>query len=970
MVSLRFGGIDGIEVELEDHDDVVVVRSTRRGARHDVSPLSRSSRAASSLLTPMFGFPASGVGVYQAPAGAAEEVSRVLNEDPAVQFAGRGLRDRYGAPVVYTENIFVKFAGDVPADRCESALRDRGLSVARPLGYAENAYFASPPAGTGRAVFPLALELLDRDDVELCHPEIVRERSSRGAFPQQWHLIPTVVGGKQVVAHVNVAEAWNVTQGEGAVVCVLDDGVDIDHEEFASPGKIVAPHTFTKPRSDDPRPTEGNNHGTGCSGVACGDGLHGASGVAPKARLMPLSNTSGLGSQDEADALAWAADHGADVISCSWGPPCGRWWDPKDPIHDQVVPLPDNTRLAIEHAVTKGRQGLGCVIFWAAGNGNESVDNDGYAAFEKVIAVAACNDTGRRSVYSDFGDAIFCCFPSNDAASDGGDPPLTPGVWTTDRSGKEGYNPGNVTLGDKAGNYVNSFGGTSSAAPGMAGLAALIVAANPSLRWDEVREVIKESCDRIDDRPGEYVNGRSPKYGYGRANAGAAVALAKRRGSSPPAAHAMSWRPTNAPTASSRTDDIWFQSPDLGWLVNSNGQIMQTRDGGDSWTEQFHDPGLYLRCVGFASDTQGWVGTLTAKKRLLETRDGGTTWTQVGGLPPLAPSAVCGLSVVDESVVYASGTNYPNRPPRMMKSVDGGVTWQGSDMTPHASLLIDTYFTTPERGWVVGGKASVPNPTRDDVKAVVLHTVDGGKTWVNQIAAMEHDLPTGEWGWKIDFLDDEVGFVSLESFERGAILKTTDGGKTWARLAVKDPQGNANLEGVGFVDDRHGWVGGWGSADFQGGFSSETTDGGKTWTDANHIGRFINRFRFFGQPATVGYASGLTVYKYSSEPVQAAPREVAAPTRFLADNEPADQERPVRIPLTVPSGAGRLTVDIWDRFGEHVRHLVDELRPEPGRRALEWDVDNDAGEPLPAGSFILRVTADTSSESQILRVMR
>lgn len=432
----------------------------------------------------------------------------------------------------------------------------------------------------------------------------------------------------------------------------------------------------------------------------------------------------------------------------------------------------------------------------------------------------------------------------------------------------------------------------------------------------------------------------------------------------------MTWRPTNAPLASSRTDDIWFDSPRSGWLVNSNGQIMRTEDGGDSWHEQFHDEGLYLRCVAFASATRGWVGTLTASNRLLETSDGGATWTEVAGLPPLAPSAVCGLSVVNESVVYASGTNYPNRPARVMKTVDGGASWQGMDMAPHASLLVDTHFTTAEQGWVVGGKAQVPNPTRKDVKAVVLRTADGGRTWVDKVASLEDELPLGEWGWKIQFLDDRLGFVSLESFERGAILKTTDGGETWTRLPINDQQKNANLEGIGFLDDDHGWVGGWGTADFKGGFSSETTDGGQTWTDANHIGSFINRFRFLGDPVSVGYASGLTVYKCSAEPVPAEPRDLGPATRFLRSNDPADEERPVRIPLTVPDGASHLTVDIWDRFGEHVRHLVDDAQPPAGSRDVEWEVDDDTGQALDDGSYILRVTVDGSSESQILRVRR
>jgi subtilisin family serine protease len=244
--------------------------------------------------------------------------------------------------------------------------------------------------------------------------------------------------------------------------------------------------------------------------------------VAPDARLMPLRMVT-LGGQDEADAFAWAADHGADVISCSWGPVDGAWWNPDDPRHDHVAPLPDATRLALEYAIETGRGGRGCVIAWAAGNGNESVDNDGYASYEKVIAVAACNDMGHKAPYSDFGDAIWCCFPSNNL-----EPSLTPGIWTTDRSGPAGYNPGDPTLGDAGGDYVNSFGGTSSAYPGVAGIAALVLAVDPELRWDEVKDILKRCCDRIDEEAGDYdKRGHSPLFGYGRTNALTAVELAR-----------------------------------------------------------------------------------------------------------------------------------------------------------------------------------------------------------------------------------------------------------------------------------------------------------------------------------------------------------------------------------------------------------------------------------------------------------
>jgi hypothetical protein len=431
----------------------------------------------------------------------------------------------------------------------------------------------------------------------------------------------------------------------------------------------------------------------------------------------------------------------------------------------------------------------------------------------------------------------------------------------------------------------------------------------------------------------------------------------------------LTWRATNAPIASSRTDDIWFIDPQCGWAVNSDGQIVHTEDGFATWEQQLHDKDVYFRCVGFASASRGWVGTLTAGKRLFETVDGGVSWTNVADLPPLAPSAVCGLSVVDESVVYASGTNFPNRPARMMRTVDSGASWQAWDMSTHATLLVDTYFTDADHGWVVGGKATAPNPTRDDVRAVVLRTEDGGVTWVNKVAGLSAQLPLGEWGWKIQFLNDQVGYVALESFVRGAILKTTDGGDSWTRIDINDPQGNANLEGVGFINESTGWVGGWGSASFLEGYSSSTIDGGKTWQDANEIGQFINRFRFFGDPVTVGYASGRTVYQYSAEPAEAL-AAVAPPEglRLLDDNAPSRSDGPLQLAVTVPDGAELLTIDIWDRFGEYVHRLLDEPQPAPGPRTVGWDA-TDAGAPL-AGGFILRVTVDGRSESQIVHITR
>jgi subtilisin-like proprotein convertase family protein len=135
-------------------------------------------------------------------------------------------------------------------------------------------------------------------------------------------------------------------------------------------------------------------------------------------------------------------------------------------------------------------------------------------------------------VYSDFGDAAFCAFPSNDFGfpPEGRPEPLTPGIWTVDRTGRAGYNPDPDT-GDVAGDiglkYTNGFGGTSSACPGAAGVAALVISRNPALRRQEVKEILRQACDRIDPQGGDYdARGHSKKYGYGRLNAEAAVRLA------------------------------------------------------------------------------------------------------------------------------------------------------------------------------------------------------------------------------------------------------------------------------------------------------------------------------------------------------------------------------------------------------------------------------------------------------------
>lgn len=532
MIHYRFGGKNGKRFGLTESPGLLAIRTRSRkpvlGSASFRAALSAKASEVLSHFAPECEFPMAGVAVLRAAQGRGtavrDEARKVLKTESDIRFAGRVLVDpKSKSPVLYTENLYVKFEDDCSAAAARKILRQLKFEIKEMPAYSRNAYFVALPEGSGfDEVFGAAEKLLENSVVEFCHPEMIRQVRERAAFPQQWHLAKTTISGAVIDQHASVTAAWPMADGTGVTIAVIDTGIDIDHEEFRSAGKLVAPFDATL-RTNNPRPGPGENHGTACAGVACGDGSFGASGVAPKARLIPIRLRSGLGSMAEARAFEHAAVNGADVISCSWGPNDGDPSDPNDPVHQSVVALPDSTREAIEFATGSGRNGKGCVVLFAAGNGNESVDNDGYASFPKVVAVAACNDSGKRSFYSDFGNAVWCSFPSNDIV-----PARTTGIWTTDRSGPAGYNPGgSLFSGDTGGNYTNSFGGTSSAAPGAAGVAALILSRNPALRRDEVHDILKRCCDRIDTAGGAYdANGHSSLYGFGRLNAKRAVELA------------------------------------------------------------------------------------------------------------------------------------------------------------------------------------------------------------------------------------------------------------------------------------------------------------------------------------------------------------------------------------------------------------------------------------------------------------
>lgn len=505
MFTYKYGGKDTASRKLVVSKDKVVVRTIRGFDKVADAVDSDEGKEVLSHFKELERYSLPDVNVTMLGSNAAakespklrDQVRRTLKSEPEVIFAGRVLEDAdTGEPVVYTENLFVKFRDGLTAAACKKILEAFNLKLKdyQPE-YAKNAYFVEA-TGKGLEVFHIAEELLAKDEVEAAHPELIQRRVKRALKPtkDQWHLGKT----DESDAHVNIEDAWRKygVMGKGITIAIIDDGVEISHGEFSGRGKVVAPHDVLS-RSNDPNPQSNDEeHGTNCAGIACASGEK-APGIAPEAALMPIRLAPGVGSVMEAAAFYWAVQHGADVISCSWGPPDG---------YGLATTLPDHTRYAIDYAVEQGRAGKGCVVVWAAGNGNEAVDDDGYASYKPVIAVGACTKKNKRSSFSDYGQAIWCSFPGGEII------PETErhGLYTT-------------TL---KGGYTADFTGTSAACPGIAGLAALILCANPQLTYREVKAVLRLASVRLDETDGSYDGfGRSPYYGYGRPDASEAIAI-------------------------------------------------------------------------------------------------------------------------------------------------------------------------------------------------------------------------------------------------------------------------------------------------------------------------------------------------------------------------------------------------------------------------------------------------------------
>ena len=416
---------------------------------------------------------------------------------PDVAAVRNAFADPSGHELILTDQLLVHFRSGVPVSVREDICRRHGVSVTDDQTDLWTVHVTDPD---GNAPLRISNALSEESDVEYAEPNALQaaRHSSMPTDPlfiNQWHLYNTGQNGGVPGADVKALEAWEISQGDQKVRIVIhDSGVDIDHPDLIS----NMDEGWDFDNGDANASNNHSAHGTACAGIAAArTNKVGVTGVAPFCRIVPLRAAGALLSSTWAKTFEWAAKQG-NVISCSFS-----------------LGKSNTVSKAIHKVVKQAGGGNGVPIFCATGNDGKSAA-DFPANHPDTIGVGASNNLDERSSYSQIAPGLDFLAPS-----DGG----TLGIETTDNVGKFGYNP----QGDYCKAYGGSaFSGTSAATPLAAGVAALLLSVDPNLTTEDVRRIMRLSCDRIDWLNAKYDgDGFSRDYGYGRINAAAALSLAK-----------------------------------------------------------------------------------------------------------------------------------------------------------------------------------------------------------------------------------------------------------------------------------------------------------------------------------------------------------------------------------------------------------------------------------------------------------
>ncbi len=423
-------------------------------------------------------------------------------------------------PMVPTGEIYITFEEGVSEEEQLMALEEYSLALLErrtPLLIVAKVTENSPnPLKVAHQLQLFSLVKTAEPDLDMPVDEYAFAAPGDTLVNHQWHLENKgfVVDANfrlKKGADAKVKDAWGRLGNLGSssiTLAVIDNGFDANHPDLR--GKVVKPYDLWSSRRELPSGDARYTHGTPCASVAIaasnGTGIVGA---APGVRFMPIHGTS-FSVRITEQMFDYCIDNGADIISCSWGTTDSQY--SLSPVKEQ----------AITKAATRGRNGKGCVILFAAGNDDFDYLNY-YAQHPDVIAVGASTSQDVHASYSNRGRQLSVVAPSN------GDWPIIAARASWDQG--LNWESGNYKYwrdGRSRSTSYKHFGGTSSATPLVAGICALMLSANPDLTAREVKQILQQTADKI-GFPSEYSNGHSVKYGYGRVNADRAVAEAIRR---------------------------------------------------------------------------------------------------------------------------------------------------------------------------------------------------------------------------------------------------------------------------------------------------------------------------------------------------------------------------------------------------------------------------------------------------------
>ncbi|OXA63143.1 bacillopeptidase F [Folsomia candida] len=290
------------------------------------------------------------------------------------------------------------------------------------------------------------------------------------------------------VAMIRAPEAWERTQGEGVVVCIIDTGVNLGHVALAD----AYGGAWSDPYYNTAGPTDQQGHGSQCTGIILGraNGI----GVAPAAQWVACRGLNHQGSGTEANLIScgqWVltANPRPNIVSNSWGGGAG------DPFYNTVVSAWRSAGIIPVFAI--GGSGAACRTVGSPGDQ------------PNLISVGATTNTDTMASFSPRG-------------------PNAQGELKPEISA-----PGNniVSCGTGANNYI-TMSGTSMATPHTAGAIALLMSANPSWGYDQIFTALTttpahpflSNADRNCGLPGP---GDFPNqaFGYGRIDVAAALGL-------------------------------------------------------------------------------------------------------------------------------------------------------------------------------------------------------------------------------------------------------------------------------------------------------------------------------------------------------------------------------------------------------------------------------------------------------------